>query len=73
MVKDKVYWLSPLGGFDDFDQPYKNEMIDGKTKMGPWANMTAESWKEHGIGRLGQGFGQRYEKQSDGKWLKVEG
>ena len=68
-----VYWLSPLGGFDDFDQPYGNEMIDGGTKFGPWANMTPESWKQFGIGRLGQGFGQRYKKQADGRWLKVEG
>lgn len=72
-MEKKVYWLSPLDAFDDFGDIFTDEMIDGKTKMGPWANMTPASWKEHGVGRLGQGFGQRYKKQSDGKWLKVEG
>ena len=69
----KVYWLSPLGDFDDFDSPYGDVMYDGKTRMGPWANMTEDSWKRYGVGRLGTGFGQKYEKQPDGKWLKVEG
>ena len=69
----QVYWLSPLGDIDDFGDRYEDEMIDGKTNMGPWANMTAQSWATHGIGRLGQGYGQRYNKQSDGRWLKVEG
>jgi hypothetical protein len=69
----KVYWLSPVGGFDDFDDPIKDEIIDGKTQMGPWALMTPKSYAEYGIGRLGTGFGQRYKLQSDGKWLKIEG
>ena len=68
-----VYWLSPLGDNDDFGDPYSTGMIDGKTVHGPWANMTPASWAKHGIGRLGQGYGQRYEKQSNGRWLKVEG
>ena len=72
-MSEKVYWLSPLGGFDDFDRPYKNVMYDAKTKFGPWANMTEESFREHGYGVLGLGKGQKYEKQSDGRWLKVEG
>ena len=72
-MEKKVYWLSPLDAFDDFGDMFGDEMIDGKTKMGPWANMTPASWKENGVGRLGQGFGQRYKKQPDGKWMKVEG
>ncbi len=72
-MAEQVYWLSPLGGFDDFDQPYRGVMIDGKTKMGPWACMTPESWAKHGVGRFGLGFGQKYIEQADGKWLKVEG
>jgi hypothetical protein len=68
-----VYWLSPLGEKDDFGRPYKDEMIDGRTKSGPWANMTLESWMLHGCGKYGTGFAQRYRRQSNGRWLKVEG
>lgn len=74
-MAQKKYWMSPLGDTDDFSVPYKDEMIDGKTRMGPWANMTPESWFKYGgtNGKLGLGLGQRYKKQADGKWLKVEG
>jgi hypothetical protein len=47
-------------------------MIDGKTREGPWANMTPESWRKHGVGQFCTGYGQRYQKQPDGKWLEVD-
>jgi hypothetical protein len=67
------YWMGTMRSKDDFGVPYKDIMIDGKTTSGPWANMTPESWRIHGFGKLGTGFGQKYKKQSDGRWLKVEG
>lgn len=67
------YWLGDVGEQDDFGVYYDLYMIDGKTKQGPWANMTMESWKRHGVGKLGLGFGQKYKKQLDGRWLKVAG
>jgi len=76
-MSDNVYWLSPLGGFDDFDSPYDFTvgavMYDAKTVYGPWANMTQESFEKHAIGYLGTGYGQKYQMQDDGKWLKVGG
>jgi hypothetical protein len=57
---------------DDFKKPIEDEFVDGKTRMGPWAFMTPSSYRMYGVG-LGLGRGQRYEKQDDGKWLKVEG
>jgi len=69
-----VYWVSPVGGFDDFDSPIRDEIIDGRTTLGgQWALMTPQSWRKWGVGKLGLGLGQRYERQADGKWLKVEG
>ena len=68
-----VYWLSPLGYRDYFGITYSNTMINGKTRMGPWANMTQESWRCHGVDKLGTGYRQMYRKQPDGCWLKVEG
>lgn len=42
--------------------------VDGRTKQGPWANMCALCFIEHGVG-LGTGFGQKY--NNDG--VKVQG
>jgi hypothetical protein len=68
----EVYWTGPVGEFDDFQKPITNTIIDGVTVMGPWAIMTPETHRRYGQG-LGTGRGQKYEKQADGKWLKVEG
>jgi hypothetical protein len=69
----QIYWMSGLGAKDDFGIPYTDIMIDGKTRSGPWANMSEKSWRMYGVGRLGTGYGQKYKKQSDGRWLKIEG
>src|SRR5262245_59947610 len=65
------YWMGSVPEKDDFGDSISDEFIDGATQMGPWATMTPRSWMMHGVGRLGTGSGQRYEKQADGKWLKV--
>lgn len=76
-LPEPVYWLSPVGEKDDFGDVIGDEVIDGKTVCGggQWGLMTPDSfmrWSGTG-GKLGQGLGQRYKKQSDGRWLKVEG
>lgn len=43
--------------------------VDGKTRMGPWANMCPICYAEYGIG-LGEGLGQAY-KLTNGKYLKI--
>lgn len=70
----KVYWLGTVKE-DDFGRIITNCFIDGKTtfKGNPWAIMTPDSWFEHGYGKLGTGYGQRYVRQADGRFLKVEG
>lgn len=72
MPKRQVFWQGTVPAYDDFTQKIENEFIDGKTQMGPWAFMTPTSFRSLGVG-LGLGKGQRYVKQSDGQWLKVEG
>lgn len=67
------YWSGNPPEEDDFGLTIKDEFIDGRTTIGPWAFMTPTSWKRIGVGRLGLGYGQRYKKQDDGRWLKVEG
>ena len=71
--KKKKYWMSPIPIHDDFGEELVDIFIDGKTKFGPWGIMTPNNYKKFGIGVLGLGFGQKYQKQPDGKWLKIEG
>ncbi len=74
-MNEQVFWLSPVGKVDDFDMVVGDVIIDAKTVYGPWALMTPESFASYGGtgGRLGLGLGQRYQRQPDGKWLKIEG
>jgi cytochrome c553 len=44
--------------------------VDGKTAMGPWANMCVYCHRANGCG-LGTGKGQRYELQADDYWHKM--
>jgi len=71
----KVYWLSPAPAkCDTCDTPIQNVFVDGKTEYGPWGCLCMSCFTlGPGIGKLGTGFGQKYQKQQDGKWLKVEG
>ena len=72
-ITRRRYWTGDVGEKDDFGRLITDEFIDGRTMMGPWAIMAPLSWRVEGIGKLGLGNGQRYKKQPDGKWLKVEG
>jgi hypothetical protein len=67
------YWIGRPPQDDDFGLPIIDQFVDGVTKQGPWAFMNPVSYREHGVGRLGTGYGQRYKRQTDGRWLKVEG
>lgn len=41
-----------------------DKYVDGKTKMGPWANMCMNCWDKYGVGKLGIGFGQSYDNKT---------
>jgi hypothetical protein len=72
IVKEQdKFWMGTVSDNDDFGKPIVDTFIDGKTTMGPWANMNPDSFKQHGVG-LGMGKGQLYRKQPDGKWKKIE-
>jgi hypothetical protein len=66
------YWTGDVGSVDDFDAPIVNVFYDAATTMGSWAIMSPRSFSMYGRG-VGQGVGQKYERQPDGKWLKVLG
>lgn len=44
--------------------------VDGRTTMGPWANMCVSCHRTNGVG-LGTGKGQCYRLQPSGKWAKM--
>ena len=48
------------------------EFVDGATRMGPWANMCPSCHMKYGRG-CGTGQGQRYRKDKDGHFVKIEG
>lgn len=65
-----IGYLPPAARHDDITK--KGEFVDGKTTMGPWANMCPRCAKRYGAG-LGTGLGQRFTRQADGRWLKTAG
>lgn len=73
MEKERNYWLSPIGVCDDCGGEFTNGvMYDAKTQYGPWGNLCQACFSRIGVG-LGIGYGQKYVKQADGKWLCTEG
>lgn len=48
-------------------------LIDGKTKEGPWATMCTECHSLYGYNKFGTGIGQKYKKNSENQFVKIEG
>lgn len=55
---------------DDFGVFIRDAFVDGRTKYGPWATMTLESFEVHGVG-LGTGKGQKY-VLTEGAWVNPD-
>lgn len=53
--------------------PIGDTAYDAKTKYGGWCMMSEQSWREHGGGKLGCGYGQKYRKGTDGQFYLSEG
>ena len=68
-----VYWTGKIGPHDDLGNRITNQFVDGRLKSGGWAILTPGAFRVAGVGKYGVGKGQRYAKQPDGRWLKVEG
>ena len=65
------HWIGDLSqGCDICKRPFGRFMYDAKTTFGPWANLDEACFVLHGMG-MGQGRGQKYEKQEDGSYLKM--
>jgi hypothetical protein len=67
------YWLgTPPAKCDITNLPISDCFIDGQVLGGRWAIMTPRTHAIYGLG-LGTGRGQKYQRQADGRFLKVEG
>ena len=71
-VKSLKYWASAVSNCDLCGKPIDKHMVDGGTRSGQWGLMCVPCHNKHGLG-LGTGHGQMYDKQTDGRWLKVTG
>ena len=70
----QVIWIGKVPATDDFGDTITFEFIDGRVRNRTcWAYMTPKSWAQYGCKVLGQGYGQRYKKEIDDSWVKVEG
>ena len=75
-MTEKKYWIGKVSSTDDFGGAIVDVFYDAKTIHGPWAIMNEVNWSIHGgtNGKLGCGFGQKYQFDKDsGRWMKVEG
>lgn len=70
-----TYWLGEVHALDDLGNPIHDEFVDGcveiKERRG-WGIFVPTAYAALG-GEFGTGRGQRYRKQEDGRWLKIEG
>jgi hypothetical protein len=73
MAKDKKTWIgAPPEKCDITGEPINGTFIDGCTVFnGSWAIMCPKCHEKYGTG-LGEGKGQKYEKQGN-DYVKVEG
>jgi hypothetical protein len=69
MVNQVFWWGEIPEACQVSRDPITNAFVAGN---GKWACMSPYTHSRVGIG-LGTGRGQRFEKQEDGRWLKVAG
>ena len=68
----KVWCGDPPETCDICKAPITSAFVDGRTSMGPWANMCLKCHAAKGTG-LGTGCGQQYEKQCNASYTSFDG
>jgi hypothetical protein len=70
-----VFWSGPIPTeCDTCETPITEIFYDAKTQYGSWANMCPSCHTlGPGLGKLGLGLGQKYEKQITGRFMKTKG
>lgn len=75
MAERKVVWQGPVTErCETCETELKNVFYDAVTKHGPWAIMCPSCHNlGPGLGKVGSGVGQKFERQPDGSFVKTEG
>lgn len=73
MARETIYWTGEVPQLDDFGAPIGDVFYDAKTRRGPWGIMSHGSFVREGYSKLGPGYGQKYKRQPNGRWLKIKG
>jgi hypothetical protein len=69
----KVWMSDPPDKCQMCEKPIGDIFIDGRTSLGPWANMCQSCHRRKGVG-LGTGKGQKYQRDPQtGEFVKIEG
>jgi hypothetical protein len=74
ITREPIHWMGSIETKCQLSgRKLTTEFVDGRVPgMSSWAIMHPAWFKSRG-GKLGTGRGQRYQKQPNGRWLKVEG
>ncbi len=72
MKNEEVKWMGSKT-CDFCHKDIDDILIDGKTRIGPWAVMCSNCHIRFGYPTFGKGIGQKYKKNSDGDFIKIEG
>jgi hypothetical protein len=72
-TRKPVIYIGPPEKCDLCQRAIGAEFYDGKTVLGPWANMCERCWHVHSFGLLGLGKGQKYRRNAAGEYEKVAG
>lgn len=67
-------YINAPGKCDCHNQPLGLVMYDARTKSGQWGNLCEKGFQTMTEGRLGVGWGQKYERETHtSPWVKTEG
>lgn len=70
-MSKEVYWSGVVEECQLCGGQLSSTMYDARTPRG-WANTCHSCFRSYGL-QLGTGRGQKYKRQADKRWLKVEG
>jgi len=70
-MPDRTEWTGQQAC--DYCGEAADTMYDSASKEGPWAFMCPDCWEKHGLGKIGVGYAQRYDRDPDGRLFKTAG
>lgn len=72
-MRQPRYWTGPAPVHCDLcNAEITDTFYDAGLPRGPWGFFCNDCFTQNAL-KLGTGYGQKYEKQADGKWLKTGG